>query len=284
MYENKKGRTEEVEILKIKRKSPTTQLDHIVVEEPLEIRLGIWREGTLFQKAISVTMRTPGHDEDLALGFLFTEGVLDSIADVKKISRPAVRHKMAKGNVLTVELADGVEVDFKKLERHFYSTSSCGVCGKTSIEAVGVQCHFDLPEGMPQIKAEMLHNLPKTLRAHQSVFGETGGLHAAALFGAGGQLHAAFEDIGRHNALDKLLGAAFRQNELPLSQKLVVVSGRIGFELVQKTVMAGLPILAAVGAPSSLAVSLAEEAGMTLIGFLRGQQFNIYTHPERISH
>jgi FdhD protein len=272
------------EILKFRGAEPTSKGDLLVVEEPLEIRLGFEREGVRHQKSISVTMRTPGHDDELALGFLFTEGILHDFAQVKKIHRPAVRRKQARGNIITLDMVRDFAFDFKTLERHFYTTSSCGVCGKASIEAVEVKCSFDLPEGEPKISVGLLHALPQKLIEHQSIFDCTGGLHAAALFNADGKLLTAREDIGRHNALDKLIGFHFRKNDLPLFDKLVLVSGRAGFELVQKSVVAGVPILAAVGAPSSLAVQLAEDSGLTLVGFLRNGQFNVYTHPERIVH
>ncbi len=256
--------------------------DFVVVEEPLEIRLGFLKNGVRQQKSISVTMRTPGHDEELALGFLFTEGIIGSAAQVAGFSRPPVRWKQAKENVLVVELADGVSVDFGRLERHFYTSSSCGVCGKASIEAVRVQGRFELPEPAPMFQVEVLHALPGLLASRQSIFDCTGGLHGAALFDATGQLLLSREDVGRHNALDKLIGTALQQGILPLSNSLVLVSGRAGFELVQKSVLAGAAALAAVGAPTSLSVELAEEAGMTLVGFLRNGQFNIYACPERI--
>ena len=276
--------TKTIKALKVKGGVFHEKEDHLVTEEPLEIRLGFEREGTVCQKSVSVTMRTPGHDEELALGFLFTEGIIRDFSQVKKMERPPVRHRQAKGNVITVELAGGVGFDFKKLERHFYTTSSCGVCGKTSIEAVEVQGRFVLPEGSPKVGMELIHGLPHKLTENQPVFDCTGGLHAAALFDAGGNLRSIREDVGRHNALDKLIGSAFREGEVPLFGNMVLVSGRIGFELVQKSVVAGLPILAAVGAPTSLAVEMAEEAGLTLIGFLRDGQFNVYSCPERIVH
>ena len=173
-------------------------------------------------------------------------------------------------------------MDCKKLERHFYTTSSCGVCGKTSIEAVEVSCQFEIPEQVPVIKSDIVHDLPQKLLKNQAIFDSTGGLHGAALFDPAGNLIASREDIGRHNAVDKLIGYALNHKMVPLYDKLVLVSGRAGFELVQKSIVAGVPVFAAVGAPSSLAVKLAAEAGMTLIGFLRNGQYNIYTHPERI--
>lgn len=270
------------EIVKVQGQQRSHLQDFVVAEEPLEIRLGFLKNGTRQQKSISVTMRTPGHDEELALGFLFTEGIIGSAAQVAGFSRPPVRWKQAKENVLVVELADGVSVDFGRLERHFYTSSSCGVCGKASIEAIRVQGRFELPEPLPTFEAEVLHKLPELLASRQSIFDCTGGLHGAALFDATGQLLLSREDVGRHNALDKLIGTALQQDLLPLSNSLVLVSGRAGFELVQKSVLAGAAALAAVGAPTSLSVELAEEAGMTLVGFLRNGQFNIYACPERI--
>ncbi len=269
-------------ILKVKGLERQAMEDFLVAEEPLEIRLGFEKEGVRHQKSISVTMRTPGHDAELALGFLFTEGIISGREQVKNIGTAPVRWREAKENVIVVELAEGLEMNFKKLERHFYTTSSCGVCGKASIEAVRVQGSFELPENQPVFKAGILHTLPEKLLNNQSVFDCTGGLHGAALFDTAGQLLFSREDVGRHNALDKLIGSAFEKNKLPLSNVIVLVSGRAGFELIQKSVVAGIPVMAAVGAPSSLAVELAEEAGMTLIGFLRNGQFNIYTHPERV--
>ena len=271
-----------VDIWKIGVSGANQQQDLLTREEPLEIRLGLSKEGVRYQKNISVTMRTPGDDEELALGFLFTEGIIQRPGQVEKIYQPLVRRKTARENIIVVELKEGHEVDLKKLERHFYTTSSCGVCGKSSIEAVEVQCPFDIPEHQPILPAALIHTLPDILLKSQPVFDSTGGLHGAALFDKTGNLLAAREDIGRHNALDKLIGFALQKMGLPLFENLVLVSGRAGFELVQKCAVAGVPILAAVGAPSSLAVQLAEEAGMTLIGFLRGGQFNIYSHPERI--
>ena len=269
-------------ILKVRGLERVAMEDFLVAEEPLEIRLGLRKGGVQYQKSISVTMRTPGDDVGLALGFLFTEGIISNMGQVKNVNVAYVRWREAKENVIIVELVEGMEVNLKKLERNFYTTSSCGVCGKASIEAVQVQGCFELPENQPLFEAEVLHSLPGKLLSKQLVFDCTGGLHGAALFDNLGNLEQSREDIGRHNALDKLIGSAFQKNELPLSNFLVLVSGRAGFELVQKSVVAGIPVMASVGAPSSLAVELAEEAGMTLIGFLRNGQFNIYTHPERV--
>jgi FdhD protein len=269
-------------ILKVKGMEKTIQEDLLVMEEPLEIRLVYHKNGVYHHKSISVTLRTPGQEEELALGFLFTEGIIASAAQVKSISPAIVRMKQAKDNAIVVELADEVNVNIRKLERHFYTASSCGVCGKASIEAVRVQGQYELAESQPLFSAAILHTLPEKLLRQQSVFDCTGGLHGAALFDMDGKLVSAREDVGRHNALDKLIGAELLRASLPLSNHGVLVSGRAGFELVQKSLMAGIPIMAAVGAPSSLAVELAEEAGMTLVGFLRNGQFNIYSHPERV--
>jgi FdhD protein len=270
------------EIIKVQGDEHSQAADFVVVEEPLEIRISFAKNGARHQKPIAVTMRTPGHDEELALGFLFTEGVIGGAEQVTGFSRPTVRWKEARENVLLVELAHEVAVDLGRLERNFYTSSSCGVCGKASIEAVRVQGRWELPEPAPFLKAEVLHTLPDLLAKQQSIFDCTGGLHGAALFDVNGRLLLTREDVGRHNALDKLIGSALQQGTLPLYNKVLLVSGRAGFELVQKSVLAGAAVLAAVGAPTSLSVELAEEAGMTLVGFLRNGQFNIYTCPERV--
>jgi FdhD protein len=221
-------------------------------------------------------MRTPGHDDELAVGFLYAEGIIltrEQVAGVRVCGG---------GNVVRVELAAGVRVDLARLERHFYTSSSCGVCGKASLEAVQVCARHRLAAGMPVIDAEAIHHLPKVLRASQTVFEHTGGLHAAALFNTEGALLCLREDVGRHNALDKLIGAQFLADRTPLSNNVLLVSGRASFELVQKAAVAGIPILAAVGAPSSLAVSLARKHGLTVIGFVRPDRFNLYTGTERI--
>jgi FdhD protein len=279
--ENKIG-IAKTEITKVAGRLASQSSDYLVVEEPLEIRLGFSKNGARHQKPISVTMRTPGHDEELALGFLFTEGIIKSIEQISTFSRPPVRWKEAKENVLLVELHDDVAVDLGRLERNFYTSSSCGVCGKASIEAVRVQGQWEHVEPSSLLQAEILHTLPNALAQQQSIFDCTGGLHGAALFDASGQLLLSREDVGRHNALDKLIGLAMQQNLLPLNDKIVLVSGRAGFELVQKSALAGVAVLAAVGAPTSLSVALAEEAGMTLVGFLRNGQFNVYSCTERI--
>jgi FdhD protein len=253
------------------------QPDELAVEEPLEIRLAFDRDGRRVRRAVSVTMRTPGHDDELAVGFLFTEGILDSPGQVAKVE------DWGPGNVVRVELNPGVAVDLARLERHFYAASSCGVCGKASLEAVRVRPRSEMIPGRPAIEVATIERLPETQRAAQGAFDRTGGLHAAALFDPSGRLLALREDVGRHNALDKLIGEAFLAGCTPLRDGILLVSGRASFELVQKAAVAGIPVLAAVGAPSSLAVELAREHGMTLVGFVRPDRFNIYAGPDRIA-
>ena len=258
--------------------------DVVATEEPLEIRLSYGRpDGRRAQQSISITMRTPGNDEELAAGFLLTEGIIAGPGEIEAIGPCGPPAANGLINVVRVDLAAGVEVDLARLERHFYTSSSCGVCGKASLDAVAVQGRYDLHNSPLQISAEDLGALPNRLRALQSVFEHTGGLHASGLFDEAGQVHASREDVGRHNALDKLIGQALLKDELPLSGYGVVVSGRTSFELMQKAMMAGIPMVAAVGAPSSLAVEFAEEFGMTLAGFLTANRFNVYSRPERIA-
>jgi FdhD protein len=221
-------------------------------------------------------MRTPGHDAELAVGFLFTEGILVEREQVAGV------HRCRAGNVARVELRPGVAVDLTRLERHFYTSSSCGVCGKASLEAVRVQARHRPSADRPAVEAAVIHRLPEALRAAQTVFDRTGGLHASALFDPRGNLLCLHEDVGRHNALDKLIGAQFLAGRTPLLDSILLVSGRASFELVQKAAVAGIPILAAVGAPSSLAVSLAREHGLTVLGFVRQDRFNIYCGGERL--
>ena len=265
--------------------------DVLAVEEPLEIRIGL-PDNT--HRAISITMRTPGEDGELAAGFLFTEGILTSPDQIKQIRHCGLKIGKVRGtldraaalnsNTIRVDLNDGVDIDFKRLERHFYTSSSCGVCGKSSIDALRNSGAKKLDDGdHPTINAELINALPERLRASQDVFDQTGGLHASALFTIDGNLDIVREDVGRHNALDKVIGAKFLDNGLPLSDKILLVSGRASFELVQKALMAAIPIMVAVGAPSSLAVELATEFGMTLVGFVRDGSFNVYTGKERIS-
>jgi FdhD protein len=250
--------------------------DVLAVEQPLEIRLGCSRDGQRSHNCVSITMRTPGHDDELAVGFLFTEGIVTAREQVMGV------RACGAGNVVRVDLRPEVAVDLTRLERHFYTTSSCGVCGKASLEAVRVSSPYRPPEGQPLVEATVIHRLPRSVRAAQAVFDRTGGLHAAALFDVHGNRLCLREDVGRHNALDKLIGVQFLSGRTPLSESILLVSGRASFELVQKAAVAGIPIIAAVGAPSSLAVDLARECGMSVLGFVRADRFNIYTGADRI--
>lgn len=257
--------------------SSTARHDAVAVEEPLEIRLTLGPHGGR-GRPIAVTMRTPGHDEDLAVGFLHGEGILRSPGDLH-----AVRSCGSAGNVVQVVLREGLGVDAARVERNFYTSSSCGLCGKASIEAALSAVPLTrVPAGRWRIGPHALVGLPQRMREAQATFAVTGGLHAAALFSPDGALRLLREDVGRHNALDKVIGASFRAGELPLRESIVVLSGRASFELLQKAMAAQVPLVAAIGAPSSLAVELAEAAGITLVGFLRSGTFNVYAHGERL--
>ena len=244
--------------------------DVTAVEEPLDIRL--CSAGRT--RSVAITMRTPGRDTDLALGFLFTEGVLTAGA--------RVQCREPKNNVVVAEPPAGQTIDWQRLERHSYTSSSCGVCGKTSLEQVYQSVPFAEQSARPQVPVQLLPVLPDRLRAAQVLFDQTGGIHAAGLFSPTGELLHFAEDVGRHNALDKLIGHFYAQDALPLANHLLILSGRASFELVQKAGMAGIACVAAVGAPSSLAVGLAEELGITLCGFLSSRGFNCYSGAERL--
>ncbi len=253
-------------IVRLRGAGRTEDNDCVVIEEPLEIRLGIGEK----RHSVSITMRTPGKDRELAVGFLFTEGILKSRSDVKDVSF------CTQPNTIRVDVAPGTEPDLKRLERHFYSTSSCGVCGKTSLDAISVAGLKPLASDKPGFHSSFLHSVPDQVRRAQAAFDRTGGIHAAALFDSSGRMISVFEDVGRHNAVDKLIGDRFLAAATPLSEHLLFLSGRASFELVQKALVAGIPVIAAVGAPSSLAVDLARRFGQTLIGFLREDRFNVY--------
>lgn len=259
--------------------------DLLVVEEPLEIRLGFGEPENRQQKSIAVTMRTPGNDLELAAGFLFGEGIINQKSDIMRIDhcRDAGQQENPQ-NIVRVELTPDISPDLQQLERHFYTTSSCGICGKASIEAVRATGCELLPEAVPQVDLDLLLALPEKLKQSQTAFRHTGGLHAAGFFSVTGELLWIYEDVGRHNALDKLVGAALFSNKLPLPEGVILVSGRGGFELIQKTVRAGGQIFAAVGAPSNLAVELARQFRLTLVGFLRENRCNIYTFESRICY
>jgi FdhD protein len=261
------GSTARRRILRVPVSGPAAhRADLLAVEEPLEVQV----DG----EPLIVTMRTPGHDIDLAAGFLFTEGLLAGLGDVREI-------RMCDDNVAAVSLPPGAAL-LRTAARNFMATSACGVCGKDSIEAIRVRSAFDVAADQVRVSPAVLAGLPDQLREAQRVFSHTGGLHAAGLFTPDGTLLALREDVGRHNAVDKLAGWALRSGLLPLTGHILLVSGRASFELAQKAVMMGVPVLAAVSAPSSLAASLADEAGMTLIGFLRGTTMNVYAGEQRV--
>jgi FdhD protein len=275
----------EVKIIKINSLESTEKAnenDLLAVEEPLEIRLVYGPNQDRKTKSISITMRTPGNDFELADGFLYTEGIIKNHTDILNISY--FNSLLNPENIVIVELKEDVQLDLIKLERHFYTTSSCGVCGKASIDAVKTtgDIHKTSSDENVKVSKELIYSLPDILRKNQNVFESTGGLHASALFDLGGKLLITREDVGRHNALDKLIGVALTQNLLPLDKYILLLSGRASFELIQKAAMANIKIVAAVGAPSSLAVQMANEFGITLIGFLRDNRFNIYSGEERI--
>jgi FdhD protein len=264
-------------VLRLTEEGSKRRQEALAAEEPLELRV----DG----RALAVTMRTPGHDVELAHGFLLTEGVIGAAEDISTARYCDSVDDQGRNtyNVLDLALAPGVEPPDTSLERNFYTTSSCGVCGKAALDAVKLKTRFS-PEGDAcRVSAETLVTFPDQLRERQRVFDSTGGLHAAGIFTVDGELLVVREDVGRHNAVDKVTGWAVLNSRVPLGGSVLMVSGRASFELVQKAAMAGIPILAAVSAPSSLAVELADEQGITLIGFLRGTSMNVYTHAERIT-
>ena len=284
--------TSEVSVVRFNASSSSPVTDHLAVEEPLELQLAYGPSGARQTKSISVTMRTPGHDFELVAGFLLTEGIVLDPADIDGIAysrgqavTPVLEDRILpyqpERNVVLVSLAPGVSVSLANLERNFYTTSSCGICGKASLLALRTVCppradnHF-------QVSPATLYSLPGRLRDAQKVFDRTGGLHAAGLFDPAGQLLSLQEDVGRHNAVDKLLGAEFLADRTPLRNRILLLSGRASFELLQKALMAGIQMVASVGAPSSLAVQVAREFDITLIGFLRDDHCNVYQGAERI--
>lgn len=256
---------------------PTHLRDTLAGEEPLELRVG--------GRSLAVTMRTPGADFDLAAGFLVSEGVIAATRDLLAMRYCAGEDEngVNQFNVLDLTLASDVPPPNSDVARAFFTTSSCGICGKASIDAVRTRSRFDGPDASLRVSSATLASLPDRLRSAQRVFSQTGGLHAAALFSATGELVVAREDVGRHNAVDKVVGWALRAGRLPLGDFVLLVSGRASFELVQKAVMAGIPMLCAVSAPSSLAVDLARETGITLVGFLRGDSMVVYAGDERVT-
>jgi FdhD protein len=259
----------------------TPRSDLLAIEEPLQFCLNGF--------PLSITMRSPGHDLDLATGFLFTEGIINDVSQILSMHcEPAQEGQETEdgsgksADSVIIRLKPDVALDPARFRRNFYTSSSCGVCGKIAMGAIEVHPSRQMRRPGPKFRAELIYRLPDLLREAQQVFDRTGGIHAAALFSAEGKLLGLREDIGRHNAVDKVIGFALREGNVPLADSLILVSGRAGFELVQKSVMAAIPLLAAVGAPSSLAVEVAKRFDMTLVGFLRGQRFNIYSGDWRI--
>ena len=256
--------------------------DVVAFEEPFEMRIGFGPSEQRSKQPLSITMRTPGEDKDLFVGFLFTEGIVKRAEDILSVKK-AGNTLMPQDNVMIAELSPDLDFDPSHLSRNFYTTSSCGVCGKTSIDLVETVSNFTTHDVQPIIEAETMAGLPNKLSGAQSLFERTGGIHAAGLFGTDGELLLLREDVGRHNALDKLIGTALSTGMLPLDNHVLLLSGRISFELVQKAAMAGISVIGAVGAPSSLAIELAEKRGITLAGFLRPKRFNIYSNQARIT-
>jgi FdhD protein len=275
--------TKKLPILRLTGSVALALSDEVAIEEPLEIRLNFSKSRGMHksreEKTVSITMRTPGADFDLAFGFLFTEGIIKSLEEVTEI-----KHCGNKGNIVRLFLSEEAEFDLSKLERHFYTSSSCGVCGKTSIEALMTQNPYsDKIQGGQEVSQEFLYHLPKALEEAQKVFAHTGGLHASALFDQKGEVTILREDVGRHNALDKIIGASLREGlELPLKNLVLLLSGRASFELIQKASMAGISIVAAIGAPSSLAIELSQKLNITLVGFLRNGKMNVYSGYDRV--
>ncbi len=270
-------------VIKVAGDTVRSAPDLLAIEEPLEIRLAFGPAGDRRVQNLAVTMRTPGQDADLARGFLFTEGIITRLSAIQDIQPVFAGCEERRENVILVTLAGDANPNLGKTDRNFYTTSSCGVCGKASIDAIRtISAGAKRPVGRCLIAPDLILRLPDTLRAAQEIFADTGGLHAAALFDNNGDLALVREDVGRHNALDKLIGAALASGRPTFDTSILLLSGRASFELVQKAAMAGIPVIAAVGAPSSLAVALAEEFGITLIGFLRPGRLNIYSAPQRI--
>lgn len=262
-------------ITRFKDNSLSTVEDTLAVEEPLEISIVYEMDGISFTKNISITMRTPGNDEALVLGFLFTEGILSSFSQVENTQQ-------VSDNQFWVKIKKGIDLDLTKIERHFYTSSSCGVCGKSSIDAIQTLKNNYQSSASVKIKKQHILGLNEKVKEKQVIFESTGGLHASALFSIEGECLSLAEDVGRHNALDKLIGIQFLQNNLPLIQNSLFLSGRASFELIQKAAMAEIPIVCALGAPSSLAVELAKASNMTLIGFVKTNSFNIYCGADRV--
>lgn len=273
----KNNSIEKLEIIKVKEKSGSSFVDDVSVEEPLEIKVRYGEESEMKTKNLSVTMRTPGNDTELAAGFLFTEGIISNLGQIKTIEHAITECSRNNENSIVVELVAGYIPDLMNVDRNFYTTSSCGVCGKGSIESIRTVSTFQsISKKTLNIELEVLYQLSEKLRSLQDNFSSTGGIHASGIFDIEANLLGLREDVGRHNALDKLIGYFLLEDQLPLRERILVLSGRASFELVQKAAMAGIPVIAAIGAPSSLAIKLAKEFDISLLGFLGKNRFNIY--------
>lgn len=273
------GSTTRVQLQRYAQDQVSHPHDWVVTEEPLEIRLLHPTSNGIETTSVSITMRTPGHDFELTAGFLFSEGILQQPKDLDTMAYCIEDEQLY--NIVNAQLRPGVTFDPEKLQRHFYTTSSCGVCGKASLEALEVDGCPALPDG-PQVSVEILQQLPNHLREAQSLFERTGGLHAAGVFNLDGTLNYLREDVGRHNAVDKVIGHALMKSKLPLNNSILMLSGRASFELMQKSLRAQIPLVAAVGAPSSLAIEIANNFNITLLGFVSESRLNVYSGPNRI--
>lgn len=274
--------TRPIPVRKVHLGRSSTRQDLLAVEEPLEIRLNYSKEGKRQAQPLAITMRTPGNDFDLTAGFLLSEGLVRKADDIETIQFDLDRDQRRQPNVVLARLGCDVSVDMDRLKRNFYTTSSCGVCGKASLEALWVNHYPTVSPDRPSVNQTTIHRLSRQMEASQSIFRRTGGLHAAALFDREGNLLSSHEDVGRHNAVDKLIGAQFLAGRVPLDDRIMMVSGRTSFEIMQKALVASVAMVAAVSAPSSLAVELAREFNLTLLGFVRGDRFNIYTGSHRL--
>jgi len=277
------GPTTRLDVWKTRGGKTSKETDFVAAEEPMEIRVESGTKGRRETTSLSVTMRTPGNDFELAAGFLLTEGIVAHKRDVARIEYCTDPGVPQEYNIVSAILRPDVEFHAERLSRHFYMSSSCGVCGKTSLEAVRVAARYPMARDRPILNGATIAAIPDRLRKEQTLFAETGGLHGAGIFTADGDLQSIREDVGRHNAVDKVVGEAFLADRVPLSDGVLAVSGRASFEIMQKAAVAGIPFVVAVGAPSNLSVILADEFGMSLIGFARGDRFNVYAGRDRIS-
>lgn len=271
------------DVITIDQGARTTKADLLVAEEPLEIRLIHQSLGEAEESKLAVTMRTPGHDLELATGFLYTEGIISSYSDLANIRHCEDRDVEHPENIVKAYLNPNLSFDTESLQRNFYSTSSCGICGKASVEAIYNQDCSRMAQDEIRVTSDFINSLSAKLDEEQTLFRHTGGLHAAAIFDLEGNIEIVREDVGRHNAVDKVIGVKLIQKQVPMHQSILFVSGRAGFELVQKCISASIPVMVAVGAPSSLAVDTAKEFNLTLIGFARNGRFNVYSSPHRIA-